>query len=622
MITKSFLESLTGKQIANIENLNLSNKNLSDADFEDGKDALSELVALDTLDVSGNRLKKFPDLTFSDCRVLNISHNCLEAFPLDAEMSWTLEEIDTRGNPALDINERFKIRELVPKLKLLDGETVPENDVFFTIKKTLTRDLTKLAAEKFKDELAEEIGQEKFLKRARRTPAGPKSLRDFRTWLAERIATDIINSDAPVKSAEEEVSTENDFYKNLKKKRGMLGVPTTNTPTGKWTPLSALQCHSQHPKKTDVALWAVEFEPDVIKNNETTHIFASCGGDALCFTNAKTGRVQSKFIEPEESLFCCSWSVDPQNPLLQMETMIAVGGKFGMVYIMKPHTGHCIHRIKAIRGLGVINSVKFAFPKHPELLFIAPALNDPSKNVISAWRVNTNSKSCQKLMELHGLESSSPVKMCLPNLNSGLSALFLSTDHGVRVWDIRGAEKAQKEKREVAAKFYHPNLPDTVIVDSIEQLDKNHMITKVADSGVIFIWTLEGVESEIEGATGEEYHLEPVKVLNWSNTDKVYLNCFACKGKIYAGDEDGQIWKYEPDLSHDSPEFQEPKEVIPWPIVKRTTTGTPPIIPLPDNSFLEQVPLEATIINDLATPASGRYLVAATNNNIVLTLKG
>ena len=205
MITKSFLESLTGKQIANIEvkfrsiysslkfilrgetvtetfwelenwfqNLNLSNKNLSDADLEDGKDALSELVALDTLDVSGNRLKKFPDLTFSDCRVLNISHNCLEAFPLDAEMSWTLEEIDTRGNPALDINERFKIRELVPKLKLLDGETVPENDVFFTIKKTLTRDLTKLAAEKFKDELAEEIGQEKFLKRARRTPAGPK----------------------------------------------------------------------------------------------------------------------------------------------------------------------------------------------------------------------------------------------------------------------------------------------------------------------------------------------------------------------------------------------------------------------------------------------------------------
>jgi hypothetical protein len=38
--------------------------------------------------------------------------------------------------------------------------------------------------------------------------------------------------------------------------------------------------------------------------------------------------------------------------------------------------------------------------------------------------------------------------------------------------------------------------------------------------------------------------------------------------------------------------------------------------------FSEQVPLEATIINDIATPASGKYLVAATNNNIVLTLKG
>ena len=148
-------------------------------------------------------------------------------------------------------------------------------------------------------------------------------------------------------------------------------------------------------------------------------------------------------------------------------------------------------------------------------------------------------------MELHGLDGYSPVKICLPNLNSGLSSLFCSTDNGVRVWDVRGAEKAQKEKRDVAAKFFHPNLPDTVIVDSIQQVDANHMMTKVADSGVIFIWALDGVQSEIEAGKGEEYHIEPTKMLNWSNTDKVYLNCFATKGKIYAGDEDGQIWKYE-----------------------------------------------------------------------------
>jgi Leucine-rich repeat (LRR) protein len=154
--------------------LNLSNKNLGDKEIKDGKDALSELVALDTLDLSGNRLTKFPDLTFSDCRVLNITHNNLEPFPDIAKTSWTLEEIDIRGNPALNINDRFKLRELVPKLKILDGEDVPENDVFFTIKKTLTRELGKLAADKFKDELTEKSGQEKFLKRARRVPAGPK----------------------------------------------------------------------------------------------------------------------------------------------------------------------------------------------------------------------------------------------------------------------------------------------------------------------------------------------------------------------------------------------------------------------------------------------------------------
>ena len=147
---------------------------MGDKEIEDGKEALSELVALDTLDLSGNRLTKFPDLTFSDCRVLNITHNNLEPFPDDAKMSWTLEEIDIRGNPALNINERFKLRELVPKLKILDGEDVPENDVFFTIKKMLTKELGKLAADKFKDELDQKSGQEKFLKRARRVPAGPK----------------------------------------------------------------------------------------------------------------------------------------------------------------------------------------------------------------------------------------------------------------------------------------------------------------------------------------------------------------------------------------------------------------------------------------------------------------
>ena len=159
--------------------MNLSNKNLGDKEIKDGKEALSELVALDTLDLSGNRLTKFPDLTFSDCRVLNITHNNLEPFPDDAKMSWTLEEIDIRGNPALNINERYKLRELVPKLKILDGEDVPENDVFFTIKKNAHERTRQARYRQIQGRIDRKIGTREVFEKSKKSSSWAKKVQSL-----------------------------------------------------------------------------------------------------------------------------------------------------------------------------------------------------------------------------------------------------------------------------------------------------------------------------------------------------------------------------------------------------------------------------------------------------------
>jgi len=83
----------------------------------------------------------------------------------------------------------------------------------------------------------------------------------------------------------------------------MSGKPGKHIPTGHFYPTFALQCHSENAKNETVQIWSVEFEPDVIRNGETTGVFASCGGDSVCFINAKTGKVKNKFVDLQVGCF-------------------------------------------------------------------------------------------------------------------------------------------------------------------------------------------------------------------------------------------------------------------------------------------------------------------------------
>lgn len=198
-----------------------------------------------------------------------------------------------------------------------DGEPIPEKDAFVTITTQLTTRVNKLFTETFKPKLDKLVAENdcvstvydaevaKFIERAKKIPAGPSSVRRFRCWLAERLANEILQEDSTEESG---INEKLQYYHEIKRKRGMSGKPSRNTPSGHFYPTFALQCHAENVKDETIQIWAVAFEPDVIRNGETTSLFASCGGDSVCFINAKTGKVRSKFVDPEEEFFCCSWS--------------------------------------------------------------------------------------------------------------------------------------------------------------------------------------------------------------------------------------------------------------------------------------------------------------------------
>lgn len=86
------------------------------------------------------------------------------------------------------------------------------------------------------------------------------------------------------------------------------------------------------------------------------------------------------------------------SPYLQRDTLVAIGGKCSMVYILSPSDGTCTHKIRPSKSIGTVNCVSFAYPKHPELLFIGMSLKNAS-NSITGWRVERSKPICQKLIE-------------------------------------------------------------------------------------------------------------------------------------------------------------------------------------------------------------------------------
>ena len=102
---------------------------------------------------------------------------------------------------------------------------------------------------------------------------------------------------------------------------------------------------------------------------------------------------------------------------------------------------------------------------------------------------------------------------------------------------------AYRERRNPICRFSHPNLPEDATVDGLVQFDEKRLISKVAGSGVMFIWNFEDALAQ----TGNFRLIMPEKILSWSETDEMYLNIYCDMNNkiLVAGDANGRTWLYK-----------------------------------------------------------------------------
>ena len=177
----------------------------------------------------------------------------------------------------------MKLRMMLPKIRIINGEPVEDKDPALSVANQLKTRLAKLFNENFKaqfnqlkqetsilESLDEDLEREseeyqqlakKFVDKAKKVPAGPGSVRKFRTWLAERMARQILDDD---KHAKKEV--ELTFYQKMKKKRKMDSNPSVDEWRSAYLPVGALQCHSNQSENDTVQIWNLAFEVTTMMN--------------------------------------------------------------------------------------------------------------------------------------------------------------------------------------------------------------------------------------------------------------------------------------------------------------------------------------------------------------------
>ena len=164
---------------------------------------------------------------------------------------------------------------------MINLEPTEERDPAVTIARQLQTRLAKLFNESFKPQFDDlksncsllevldednhkesedyQILAQKFIEKAKKIPAGPGSVRKFRSWLAERMANEILEDDKMTKK-----EIEFSVYQKMKKKKKINSDPILENWECSYSPLFALQCHSDDAKNEKTQIWNLAFEVSVM----------------------------------------------------------------------------------------------------------------------------------------------------------------------------------------------------------------------------------------------------------------------------------------------------------------------------------------------------------------------
>ncbi|XP_070572607.1 leucine-rich repeat and WD repeat-containing protein 1-like [Ptychodera flava] len=381
--------------------LDLSNRDLKTNDLKTLN--ITRFNLLEQLDLSNNTLDSFPEeMKLNSLRALNFSENrfrCvkfLKQFP-------NLEEVSAEMN-LININDEYMAVHMLPKLQLFNGHST--NHLRNTISQyetKLSERLKKIWKEKYNEKfvrvssLLESNRIEKSLRRELQVVScGPASLQHFKDYLIAHIVKEHMSKATQQKLNKNCPDDTDRAAGEPPKKRQKLdkvnGIKEKQKASKKlklkgdglkydYSPVHFLRCHSKNNDQVDAntKVWRCLFEPNPEHPDESSDTVATCGGEAICLIDCKSGKVMKKYKQPNEDFYAIAWtSVHIEiGGKKQPANLLAAGGKNGELRLIYPSQLRCY---SSTSHRGPINALLF----HP---LNASQLFSGTHEVIILWDI-------------------------------------------------------------------------------------------------------------------------------------------------------------------------------------------------------------------------------------------
>ncbi|XP_069766642.1 leucine-rich repeat and WD repeat-containing protein 1 [Narcine bancroftii] len=381
-------------------------------------------------------------------------------------------------------------------------------------------------------------------------------------------------------------------------------------------PLHYLQCHSKNNNPDDFStqLWACAFEPEIESSQisdvqvQSSRNVAVCGGDSVCIIDCETGIVHHKYKSIGDDLFSLAWTtltVIDKNRKRKFN-VLAVAGHMGVVKLIHAKVNYCYGSIKAHKKQ--ISTLCFS-PKRETFLFTGSY-----DHTIILWDIGFPDLDyrfqASRLLVL--TSCSTPLKMSLvPTCPD--QYLMAACEEGCFAWDITPTKV--EGKRNIEMEFLFPiynkedGENDYHIVDTLAFSSDDLVASKSSMQGSIYLWSWSKTVKKWH-KRNKKVHAEILREFEWSNTEQLYLALAACPAENYilCGDEKGDIWMYKFDeFSTEyatSGKMTSPTQILKWPTIEAKGKI-----------------IEGTLVNSVVTDSEFKYLVAATDINIVVIWK-
>ncbi|KAJ8402259.1 hypothetical protein AAFF_G00371240 [Aldrovandia affinis] len=378
-------------------------------------------------------------------------------------------------------------------------------------------------------------------------------------------------------------------------------------------PLHVLQCHSKLDSPDDLStqLWACAFEPSLNcsdSTGQTSRNVATCGGESVCVIDCETGHVLKKYKVPGEEFFSLAWSSVPmtrEGGGMRWVTVLAAGGKKGLVKLIHPHANLAYGEFRASRR--ALSILRFS-PTQQTFLFTGSY-----DNKIVMWDIGgVDGDYNFKVSQLLALETcSTPLQLSLPPSSQG--HLLAACDKGLLCFSTQLSKNTLKRTKEMEVTFPVYGKEEEAqghhyrTIDSLGFLTDDIVASKSHMQGSIYLWSWSRTRASRPNKRNEVSAVILAE-LEWATTDIPYLSLSTCPGERYVvcGDEKGRLWMYHlADLLETrgkNGKTLSPTEILDWPSPVKKGLGT----------------VAGPSINSVAMDPDLQYLVALSDKNMAV----